>query len=277
MDIRRLIHKHTYQRFILRPRLSFVNAPELSPQDIFLASYPRSGNTWVRFIIANILLPGFYQRHSLKDLDKFVPDIYRGIPRFISGPKPRVIKTHQPYAFRHSQITPNLYKRVIYLTRHPYDVARSYFHFQNHIWKNSPFIEPDWPTFVERYIQGSIRFGSWSEHILSWLDRRENIEMVVLRYEDISGLLQESIQQIADFLGRPVDRSQAAELASANSLESMLAAEKRGPLVDHKFPFLRRDKDSRKVSIELTDEMKQRISDRFAPAMRLLDYSSQHE
>ena len=99
MKLQRLLYKYAYQRYFLRPRSSYVEAPELNPQDVFLVSYPRSGNTWVRFIAANILSPGFYLRFSIKDLNKVVPDIYSGIPAFSRIPEPRLIKTHQPYAF----------------------------------------------------------------------------------------------------------------------------------------------------------------------------------
>ena len=34
-----------------------IPLPNLTERDVFLVSYPRSGNTWVRFLIANVIKP----------------------------------------------------------------------------------------------------------------------------------------------------------------------------------------------------------------------------
>lgn len=42
---------------------------------VWIASYPRSGNTWVRFLIANLL----YKRITASsELQSFVPDVHEG-------------------------------------------------------------------------------------------------------------------------------------------------------------------------------------------------------
>ena len=58
---------------------------------IFLVSYPRSGNTWIRHIIAEIL----YGKHiaSLKEIDIYIPDIHK-IP---ITDKTRIAKSHFTY------------------------------------------------------------------------------------------------------------------------------------------------------------------------------------
>jgi len=68
------------------------NVPKLKTDDVFLVYYPRSGNTWVKTIVAHILYP-HVRIYSLKNLARLVPEI----PEIDSDNKysnPRVIKTH---------------------------------------------------------------------------------------------------------------------------------------------------------------------------------------
>ena len=53
-----------------------VAARELTvfPSDVFLVSYPRSGNTWFRFLVANALHPE--TEVSFASIPRLVPDIY---------------------------------------------------------------------------------------------------------------------------------------------------------------------------------------------------------
>lgn len=43
------------------------------PDDRFLVSYPRSGNTWTRFLIANLLSPDL--EVSFLNIDHLIPDV----------------------------------------------------------------------------------------------------------------------------------------------------------------------------------------------------------
>src|SRR5437588_13041373 len=96
----------------LRRRQSVPAARGLTvlPTDVFLVSYPRSGNTWLRFLLANALRPA--QVATFADVGAVVPDIYDGPDRdLLRRPAPRVLKSHEPFDER--------YRRVLYLVRHP--------------------------------------------------------------------------------------------------------------------------------------------------------------
>src|SRR5208337_5516979 len=84
------------------------------PDDTFLVSYPRSGNTWTRFLIANLLHP---QEHvTFANIERQVPDAEAQSSRYMRGvPSPRIIKSHSYFHPR--------YPRVIYIVRDPRDVA----------------------------------------------------------------------------------------------------------------------------------------------------------
>src|SRR5580698_1578569 len=90
------------------------------PDDIFLVSYPKSGNTWTRFLLGNLMSPD--ERVTFVNVERKVPDIYAKSKKALKKiPSPRVIKSHECFDPR--------YRRVIYIVRDPRDVAVSAYHY----------------------------------------------------------------------------------------------------------------------------------------------------
>ena len=87
--------------------------------DTFIVSYPKSGNTWLRFIIANMLTKELV---TMKNIDEFVPDIYNFKKQINAKGEPRFIKTHN--------VNLKQYPKTIYIHRDYRDVLVSYYHFQ---------------------------------------------------------------------------------------------------------------------------------------------------
>jgi hypothetical protein len=162
------------------------------PDDTFLVSYPKSGNTWARFLIANLLHRddhiGFSNIHAI------IPGIdvvrHRDMLRF---PRPRIIKSHQYYDPR--------YRRVVYIVRDPRDVALSEYHAQ----RKSKRIGDDYPIegFVRSFVAGeSCDYSSWGEHAASWLSTRYGQPgFLLLRYEDMLQDPGRELSKMAGFLG----------------------------------------------------------------------------
>ena len=107
------------------------------PDDTFLVSYPRSGNTWTRFLIANLVHPE--KNVSFKNIEKLIPDTSSQSNQALKRtPRPRIIKTHQYFDHR--------YPKTIYIVRDPRDIALSYYDFQRKYMQ----INNDYP--LERYV-----------------------------------------------------------------------------------------------------------------------------
>jgi hypothetical protein len=201
------------------------------PDDVFLVSFPKSGNTWARFLISNLMHPD--QPADFANLYKLVPDPF-GTPKrvFSRIPRPRVIKSHECFDPR--------YPRVIYIARDPRDVVISQYHYHRKCRK----IEDGYPMeqFVERFLGGrTCPHGSWGEHASTWLaTRRNDPRFLLLRYEDMVSDIRGELAKIASFLGisaSPELLSQAAERSSADRMRKLEQAQSQ---------LTRLTKDSRK-------------------------------
>jgi hypothetical protein len=91
------------------------------PDDTFIVSYPKSGNTWTRFLVASLIHCD--EPMTFLRADRVIPTIDSQSRRYFKGlARPRVIKSHFPFD--------QTYKRVIYIVRDPKDVAVSQYHYQ---------------------------------------------------------------------------------------------------------------------------------------------------
>jgi hypothetical protein len=187
------------------------------PDDTFLVSYPKSGNTWARFLIANLLRPdekvGFSNIHALIPGIDVVP--HREMLRV---PRPRIIKSHQYFDLR--------YRRVIYIVRDPRDVALSEYHAQ----RKSKRIGDDSPIeeFVRRFVAGeSCDYGSWGEHAASWLATRYGqAGFLLVRYEDMIEDTARELARMADFLGQHPNAELIGQAVSRSRADNMRKLEK---------------------------------------------------
>lgn len=161
--------------------------------DCFIVSYPRSGNTWLRFLIANL------RRRDAKvdygSIEKIIPDIYISDELKLRAMKgPRVLKSHEAFDPR--------YRRVIYLIRDPRDVIISQFVTLRRL--RSDIVGTSFDEFVIRQIGGEFDawFGSWSAHVNSWIHQdKADLDLLLIRYEDIQENTLAVSQKVAEFLG----------------------------------------------------------------------------
>jgi Sulfotransferase domain len=161
------------------------------PDDMFLVSYPRSGNSWVRFLAANLMHPEATAMGGV--IDRVIPDLSTQCRKIVkAAARPRLIKSHQGVDPR--------FRRVMYLVRDPRDVCVS--HYQRA--RKEQRIEGDCAVeeFAKRFVCGEVsEVGSWGEHVGSWLGARHSSgEFMMIRYEDLVTDRIRELARIASFL-----------------------------------------------------------------------------
>jgi len=185
------------------------------PDDTFLVSYPKSGNTWTRFLIANLVYPE--TNPDFSNINEVIPDPEALSQRHLSRmPRPRYLKSHQYFDPR--------YPQIIYVVRDPRDVALSQYHFH----RKRRLIGDDYPLeqFVTRFVAGETSvYGSWAENVAGWIATRHGRPgFLLLRYEDMIADTHAELSKVATFLNIPPDSSrivQAVERSSASKMREM--------------------------------------------------------
>ncbi|KJR43921.1 Sulfotransferase [Candidatus Magnetoovum chiemensis] len=110
-----------------RLKKHYLNSPD-KKNTILLASFPKSGNTWLRFIFANIinLKDNNYDIIDFKNLDDMLPsDIFYSDHRktWTSKSLPCILKSHHRYRSLYGKFN------TIFLYRNPLDTMVSYYHY----------------------------------------------------------------------------------------------------------------------------------------------------
>jgi glycosyltransferase involved in cell wall biosynthesis len=189
------------------------------PDDILLASYPKSGNNWTRFLIANVVFPD--KKVGFDNIDKLVFDPSVTVQRdFVRARRPRVIRTHGPFDPQ--------FRRVIYIVRDPRDVAISQYHYLRKLRR----IEDDYPIerFMDSFLAGDLKrkIGSWGENAGSWLAaRHRHPGFLLLRYEDLLADTARELTRVAKFVGFSSDPELIARAVERSSARKMREKEKK--------------------------------------------------
>ncbi len=240
------------------------------PDDVFLVSYPKSGNTWTRFLLANLLHPE--QSVNFANLRRLIPDFDGGGTKrdFDRLPRPRIIKSHGCFDPR--------YPRVIYIVRDPRDVAVSQYHYHRKRRK----IEDDLPIerFLARFLTGeNWDNASWGQNVLTWVGIRDgDPRFLLLRYEDMIADTSRELRKVTAFLGldvtdeqiaRAVERSSAGKMRKMEQEQSDKSGLTKGSRKDLAFV---RTASAGGWRSELPSPLVARIETAGAPLMRHLGY-----
>jgi hypothetical protein len=199
---------------------------------IWIASYPRSGNTWTRAFINNLIHimedPAFSELdlnriESWTDAENATAHYTRllkrpahnALPSEIAATRPHVqaeiarragrpvyVKTHNAHARDHGHplINTGVTAGTVYLVRNPLDVAISLAHYGS-LTLDKAIADMATPGFGVHSTRNYIRtvWGSWSENVGSWAGR-PNPATLVVRYEDLVATPTESFTAIARHL-----------------------------------------------------------------------------
>lgn len=182
------------------------------PDDVFLVSFPKSGNTWVRFLIANLLCPD--EDVNFGNIDRLIPESEQVTKRAATRlRRPRIMKSHHAFDPR--------FPRVIYIVRDPRDVAVSQYHF----YRKRRRISDDYPIqqFVSRFIAGTTSdYGSWGQNVASWVTTSYgNPAFQLLHYEDLIVNTSRELAKMVSFLDIPATPDALSKAVQRSSPQQM--------------------------------------------------------
>jgi hypothetical protein len=137
---------------LLRRPLVRSRHKRLTPRDAFLASYPRSGTTWLRFLLYESLTGEAPEFGSIRAAVPSVGKQRGARPVLVGGG--RLVQTHETYS--HGD------RLVVYVVRDPRRVALSEYYWQ----KRNRTYDSSLAAFVEDFCRGrSNPWGSWGAHV----------------------------------------------------------------------------------------------------------------
>jgi hypothetical protein len=194
--------------------------PTVRPMDVFVCTYPKSGTTWLGYLLANVLKPDPGEVLDLKSFGKYVPDVNlqytkRGSLAAYAGlPDPRVFLCHAAYDAE--------LPKVVYVLRDPRDAMLSYWHYQR-------FLTAGYDQPLADYLRAGKHWPcDWDEHVAGWLLPRRHPNLLVLRYEDLHADAAGALKAVLALAGVARTDAQIAAAVEASRFDRMRAAEDKG-------------------------------------------------
>jgi len=188
------------------------------PADVFFGSYPRSGSTWSRFILFELLTGQGATFEGVNSAFRGVGHHAKSLQVLPRGG--RLIGTHERY--RHE------YRKAIYLVRDGRDVLLSEYAYLKALGR----FRGELDGFVDAFLRGKVNgFGPWQTHVLSWIESAiaGTPNMLLVRFEDARSDPEKTFGCITEFLGMEVKPEDLRRIIANNSLERMRAKEDRTP------------------------------------------------
>ena len=209
--------------------LEMMHIP-VGADDVFIATFPKSGTTWMQQICHGLRSGGDM---TFKEVSWVVPWLERGhifgIDSRLAQPyAPRVFKTHLPYA----QI--NKGARYIHVIRDPKDALVSFYGFLSHRLIDPTALSIE--TFAECWLLadqlaeqndpdapfGPYLYNYW-RHLLDWWAARAQAPVLTLAYEHLRRDLAPQVARIADFMGISADATLLELAAHQAGFDFMVA------------------------------------------------------
>lgn len=221
---------------------------------VWLASYPKSGNTWLRVFLANYLssasepvqindlgtgqiassrelFDGFTgveaSELSEEEIERLRPRVYEQLAALLRADGDfQLHKVHD--AFSPAADRPTMFSagtRTLYVIRNPLDVAVSFAHFMVRSLDGTiRMMARERATLagktdgLPRQLRQTLR--SWSSHVRSWVDESD-VPVKVLRYEDMKARPFEAFGRALRFLDMEPDPDKVRQAVRFSSFEEL--------------------------------------------------------
>ena len=231
--------------------------PEAKKNIVWLASYPKSGNTWLRIFLSNLfsdspipvnindltdtpissnwaIIDSYLGMNSseltAEEIDKLRPEVFRRFSDEKEGIE--YLMTHEAWTLnsRGKPIFPReITKGVVYIIRNPLDIAISYsYHNGESIDDTIALLNNDLSKISETNERLSIQtqqiLTSWSNHVCSWTDT-SMLPVHVIRFEDMLDHPLQTFKGALDFIDFEYKESEIMRVINNSSFDTLKAME----------------------------------------------------
>ena len=205
--------------------------------DLYIVSFPKSGATWMNFLMANIHLRsiGDNRKVNFFNIHDFIPDIHvtRHVKKnILSFPGFRIIKSHSDYN--------PYYHKVIYIIRNPLDVMVSYYLFL----KGLKIYNGTLSMFIRNDKYG---IKAWVRHVKGWMNLTSaDVSFITISYEGLKRDAVITLESLYNKMGYNIAGEVINYAVCESSFEKMRASELEygygGRTVGKSFVFMRKGK-----------------------------------
>lgn len=234
----------------------YLHLVDRRKSDVALCSFPKSGRTWLRFMISTyqLLLYDIPFSLDLLNFARISPNLGLIGQMGLRGMLPdrrvvRVIGTHshQPHLLWRL--------RLLYLTRDPRDVLVSYYHYLR--------ARNQYSGSLEEFVWSSRGLAGYVRYHNRWyraLQRQEAGSVLKLRYEDLKTDCFGCLERCLSFLGLPIDSDLAMRSIEYSSAENMKKLEERSGSYDFSSEEVNKSPQSRQVRRAMVGGYRDEIS-----------------
>ncbi|XP_059309695.1 cytosolic sulfotransferase 17-like [Lycium ferocissimum] len=188
--------------------------------DVILASFPKTGTTWLKSLLFSIInrsskesLVDNHPHELVPSLEMQVFEKYESYPLVTDNDldSRRLFSTHIPYQLPGKALD-SANCRVVYITRKPKDTLVSMWDFTNK-WKAAEKGSWNLEEAIEKFCSRIFPCVSYYDHVMGFkkasLEKPKNIFFVT--YEDLMMDTKTHVKRLAEFLGCPFDNEEEVE------------------------------------------------------------------
>jgi len=214
----------TFSTFYLAPNsvVEHLGRFRARPSDILVASFPKSGTTWLQEIVWRVVheetaASGHHQSLEYRFPVLETPQIDVMPMRCIHDMEdPRLMKTH----LMHHLLPESVHSsgaKVLYVSRDARDVCVSYYHYARLV--NFMMYRGTFQEFRASFQRGETLYGPYREHVKSYLDHADTV--LCLTYEQLHSDRAEVVRKVAEFLGRTLTDASVQGIVNHTSFDVM--------------------------------------------------------
>lgn len=220
----------------------------LRRDDVFVASYPRSGTTWTQELVWMVAKDLDYEAsdatplverfpflefsvyvhpimkerfrvenmHSQRKLELLEMVTQPATEQLAVTPSPRFIKTHLPMSLLPPKVLDTA--KVVYVARDPRDVVVSFYHLNRLI--RTQGYTGDFKSYWNYFIKDLHHWTPFFDHLKEAWDKRHHPNMLFLFYEDLSKDLPAAVRKVAKFFDKQFTEEQVLKLCDHLNIDN---------------------------------------------------------